>query len=60
MFRIFAHIYREHFDDMVSLGGEATLNTSFKHYIFFVNEFSLVTEKELTPLKSLVSARLKS
>jgi len=39
----------------VSLGEEAHLNTSFKHFIYFVQEFSLVDKKELAPLQELIS-----
>lgn len=36
LFRVYAHIYHTHFDSIVSLGEEAHLNTSFKHFIYFV------------------------
>lgn len=39
LFRVYAHIYHAHFPKIVSLGEEAHLNTSFKHFIFFVLEF---------------------
>ena len=53
LFRVYAHIYHAHFPRIVSLGEEAHLNTSFKHFIFFVLEFSLVEKKELAPLDDL-------
>ena len=36
LFRVYAHIYHQHFREVVSLGEEAHLNTSFKHFIYFV------------------------
>lgn len=36
LFRVYAHIYHQHFEEVVQLGEEAHLNTSFKHFIFFV------------------------
>jgi len=38
----------------VNLGEEAHLNTSFKHFIFFVQEFQLIEKKELAPLQELI------
>lgn len=36
LFRVYAHIYHQHFDSVIRLQEEAHLNTSFKHFIFFV------------------------
>lgn len=55
LFRIYAHIYHAHFPKVVSLGEEAHLNTSFKHFIFFVQEFNLIDKKELAPLQELIN-----
>jgi MOB kinase activator 1 len=55
LFRIYAHIYHAHFPKIVSLGEEAHLNTSFKHFIFFVQEFNLIDKKELAPLQELIN-----
>ncbi|KJE90409.1 mps one binder kinase activator-like 1 [Capsaspora owczarzaki ATCC 30864] len=55
LFRVYAHIYHSHFNKIVSLGEEAHLNTSFKHFIFFVQEFNLIEKKELAPLAELIS-----
>ncbi|KAJ3108593.1 hypothetical protein HDU96_007482, partial [Phlyctochytrium bullatum] len=54
LFRVYAHIYHAHFPRIVSLGQEAHLNTSFKHFMFFVQEFNLVEKKELVPLDELI------
>jgi MOB kinase activator 1 len=55
LFRIYAHIYHSHFPKIVSLGEEAHLNTSFKHFIYFVQEFDLIDKKELAPLQELIT-----
>ncbi|XP_009283106.1 PREDICTED: MOB kinase activator 1A isoform X2 [Aptenodytes forsteri] len=40
LFRVYAHIYHQHFDSVMRLQEEAHLNTSFKHFIFFVQIYS--------------------
>jgi hypothetical protein len=54
LFRVYAHIYHSHFQHIMSLGLEYHLNTCFKHFIYFVDEFRLVDEKELAPLAELI------
>jgi len=54
LFRVYAHIYHQHRDDVKRLDEEAHLNTSFKHFIFFIEEFNLIDKKELTPLQDLI------
>eukprot|EP01100_Stratorugosa_tubuloviscum_P000981 TRINITY_DN121_c0_g3_i4.p1 TRINITY_DN121_c0_g3~~TRINITY_DN121_c0_g3_i4.p1 ORF type:complete len:217 (+),score=89.45 TRINITY_DN121_c0_g3_i4:130-780(+) len=54
LFRVYAHIYYSHFQKIVTLGEEAHLNTSFKHFIYFVQEFDLIDRKELAPLADLI------
>jgi len=54
LFRVYAHIYHSHFQKIASLGEEAHLNTSFKHFIYFVQEFDLIEKKELAPLDELI------
>lgn len=54
LFRVYAHIYHAHFPRVVALGEEAHLNTSFKHFIFFVQEFALIERRELAPLQELI------
>nr|XP_027194086.1 MOB kinase activator 1B [Dermatophagoides pteronyssinus] len=54
LFRVYAHIYHQHFQQIVRLDEEAHLNTSFKHFIFFVQEFNLIDKRELAPLSELI------
>ena len=54
LFRVYAHIYHSHFQDILKLDEEAHLNTSFKHFYYFVNEYSLVDKREMMPLGPLI------
>lgn len=54
LFRVYAHIYHQHFEQVVQLKEEAHLNTSFKHFIYFVQEFDLVSKTELAPLQAVM------
>ncbi|KAJ1334840.1 MOB kinase activator 1B [Batrachochytrium salamandrivorans] len=58
LFRVYAHIYHSHFQKFVDLRADAHLNTSFKHFIYFVNEFSLIDKKELAPLEDLIKTMM--
>jgi len=55
LFRIYAHIYYNHFNKVMSLGEEAHLNTCFKHFYFFIDEFQLIDKKEMAPLQELIT-----
>lgn len=54
IFRIYAHIYHHHYQAFTESNVEALLNTSFKHFIYFVQEFHLITEKDLEPLEQII------
>ncbi|XP_055700776.1 MOB kinase activator-like 3 [Phlebotomus papatasi] len=55
LFRVFVHVYIHHFDRIVSIGAEAHVNTCYKHFYYFVQEFELVSPKELEPLAEMTS-----
>jgi len=55
-FRVYAHIYHSHYKEIVELGEESSLNCSCKHFIYFVREYELMTERELEPLKDLINS----
>ena len=55
LFRLYAHVYCSHNDRIRSIGASAHLNTTFKHLIYFINEFDLVTKTEMAPLEKLIS-----
>lgn len=54
LFRVYAHTYHAHYDNIVRLREDPHLNTSFKHFIYFVQEFQLVEKKELAPMQELI------
>lgn len=56
LFRVYAHLYHHHFDHLYALDQELHLNTSFKHFIFLVQEFNLIDnyEKEVAPMLDLI------
>ncbi|KAJ6641886.1 MOB kinase activator-like 3 [Pseudolycoriella hygida] len=55
LFRVFVHVYIHHFDRIVSIGAEAHVNTCYKHFYYFVQEFELVSPKELEPLAEMTA-----
>jgi MOB kinase activator 1 len=54
LFRVYAHLYYSHFAKIRDLQEESHLNTAFKHFMYFVWEFNLISKEELTPLKELL------
>ncbi|TSM94693.1 MAP kinase-interacting serine/threonine-protein kinase 1 [Bagarius yarrelli] len=50
LFRVFVHVYIHHFDSICNMGAEAHVNTCYKHYYYFISEFSLIEHSELEPL----------
>jgi len=55
LFRVYAHVYYSHFEQVKELGAESHLNSSFQHFAYFVLEFHLIPEEELRPLKKLIA-----
>lgn len=51
LLRIFAHICIHHLNDARQLKEEAHMNTSLKHFIHFVQEYNLIIDSELDPLR---------
>ncbi|KAK4552779.1 Mitotic exit network component [Recurvomyces mirabilis] len=71
LYRVYAHIYCHHYGVVRGLGLEAHLNTGFKHYVLFVEEFGLADEGGVKggkagrgewfgPLGELVESMLRS
>jgi MOB kinase activator 1 len=54
--RVYAHLYYTHYLHFLSLKSEKCLNTSFKHFILFTQEFDLIAKKDLGPLEELITA----
>ena len=55
MFRIYAHLYYHHRQDLSTIGIESHMNTSFRHFVFFAQEFSLISEDQYEPLLPIIS-----
>jgi len=55
VFRLYAHIYWQHFQKMKAIGATAHLNTCFKHFIYFVLEFDLIRKQDLAPMEKFIS-----
>jgi len=51
---VYAHIYLTHMNEINDLQENAHLNTSFKHFIYFSDEFKLIPIKEQGPLSFLI------
>jgi len=49
-FRVYAHAYVCHFRELSEHGAEAHVNCCFKHWLFFVREFDLVSHADMEPL----------
>jgi MOB kinase activator 1 len=58
LFRVYAHVYCEHFSVIVGLGLESHLNTSFKHFVLFAKEFEYVPSHQTFYLLGLTDYRL--
>lgn len=60
LFRAYAHFYHAHFDDYHSLGMQDHVNKCFRHFMLYVKEFDLVSEKDQAPLKDFIPQILDS
>ncbi|KAJ6255690.1 mob kinase activator-like 1 [Anaeramoeba flamelloides] len=58
LFRVYAHIFYHHYSLIMQLGFNEEFNMSFKHFIFFVEEFELMSVTEMQPLQELISSLL--
>ena len=54
MFRVFAIVYHHHYSQLEESGAVSHLNTSFKHFVFFVWEYDLVPESEQEALHDIL------
>lgn len=52
-FRVYAHAYLSHFQVVRDHGAEGHLNCCYKHFLFFVMEFRLVSKGDMQPLWDL-------
>ena len=56
LFRVYAHIYYHHLDDVRAEGVEPHFNTAFRHFYCFVHMFKLIQPSELEPLKQIIDS----
>lgn len=54
LFRVYAIVYSNHFDKVEKAGAAAHLNTSFKYFLYYAWEFSLLDPKEFKALPHIV------
>jgi len=54
LFRLFAHLYYSHYESIKDKQRNKNLNSSFKHFIFFVLEFQLIDPDSLAPLQKFI------
>lgn len=56
LFRIYAHMYHSHMDQIQALDERAAFDISCKHFILFAEEFALIDQNSLAPLADLVAS----
>lgn len=54
LFRVYAHVYCHHFNEVLELNLQTVLNTSFRHFCLFSQEFELLRPADFGPLLELV------
>jgi len=54
MFRVYAHLYLEHYRFLHRNNLVAHMNVYLKHFIFYVSEFDLVPIEEMAPMAALI------
>merc|ERR1719181_1655669 len=54
LLRVYAHVFYCHHERVVQLTFDAHLNSTFKHFMYFILEFDLVRTEELKPLQPLI------
>ncbi|KAL7722082.1 Mob1/phocein family protein [Entamoeba marina] len=60
LFRVYAHIYLHHLNQITQLEEEPHLNSSFKHFILFSSQFNLLDKKEVAPMMCVISVLVPS
>ncbi|KAK3942722.1 Mob1/phocein [Diplogelasinospora grovesii] len=54
MFRVYAHLYWSHFEDMFCLGLERSMNSCFSHFILTATTLNLLGKADLEPMQPLI------
>ncbi|KAL0230852.1 hypothetical protein PCE1_003229 [Barthelona sp. PCE] len=59
LFRVFAHLYTKHYETMEHCHIEQSVNSTLKHFLFFVKEYNLINESEFRPIANLCNDLLQ-
>ncbi|KAK4185966.1 putative maintenance of ploidy protein mob2 [Podospora australis] len=54
MFRVYAHLYWSHFDDLFCLNLEKSMNSCFSHFILTATTLNLLKKADLEPMQPLI------
>jgi len=54
MFRVYAHLYWSHFEDLFSLDLEKSVNSCFSHFILTATTLNLLKKNDLEPMQPLI------
>ncbi|KAK3337222.1 Mob1/phocein [Cercophora scortea] len=54
MFRVYAHLYWSHFDDMFRLDLEKAMNSCFSHFILTATTLNLLKKADVEPMQPLI------
>jgi len=55
MFRIYAHLYWNHFTDLYHLGLEKELNSCFSHFLLAATTHGMLRQHDLEPMQDLIN-----
>ena len=58
LFRVYGHVFYSHRERVIELTFDAHLHSCFKHFMYFILEYSLVRAEELQPLQPLIDKLL--
>lgn len=56
LFRVYAHVYHHHMEQVRMLREDGHLNSSLKHFTYFVQEFNLMSHGDLEPLRGFIQS----
>ncbi|KAH8885068.1 Mob1/phocein [Thozetella sp. PMI_491] len=54
MFRVYAHLYWSHYDDLFSLNLEKAMNSCFSHFILTATTLNLLRRSDMEPMQPLI------
>lgn len=54
MFRVYAHLYWSHFEDLYTLDLEKSANSCFSHFILTATTLNLLKKSDLEPMQPLI------